>query len=496
MHTAGDVCHGKPAKTQQAHGLRTLREIGADASSMAFGAASLLPQLGATRSKLVTKAVRVAFVVVLALSAALAAAFHHIQGPVILAFLPICATVWIGADLLTAYLFLSQFYVDGKAGSTILAAAYGLTGLLAIPYLLAFPGLFQSGPLSIGDLQISIWLFVLWHTCFPLCIIGASLFDPTLARRVIAPGNIPRVLTGSVALTIVTAATLTAAIYFGRNHLPVLVVAHGRLTALYSTVVAPAFVGWNALGLIVILRRCRKATRLQIWLGIALFTALLDGILNALSPSRYSVVWYVGKLEAVLTSTVVLFMLLVGFSSLYRRLYDIARKDSLTGLDNRRVFEERFDNALQSNRRTTNHIALLMIDVDHFKQYNDRYGHAAGDDALRLVAVALQRSLQRTTDLVARIGGEEFIILLPETSLEGAQQVANRIRAEVLEENIVHESVPLGRVTVSIGIGFSERKRNLTPTALFERADRALYDAKAAGRNQISTRTEAVAERV
>jgi diguanylate cyclase (GGDEF)-like protein len=66
----------------------------------------------------------------------------------------------------------------------------------------------------------------------------------------------------------------------------------------------------------------------------------------------------------------------------------------------------------------------------------------------------------------------------------------------VLEENIVHESVPLGRVTVSIGIGFSERKRNLTPTALFERADRALYDAKAAGRNQISTRTEAVAERV
>ena len=161
-------------------------------------------------------------------------------------------------------------------------------------------------------------------------------------------------------------------------------------------------------------------------------------------------------------------------------------QDALTGLANRR----RFDHALlqESARlaRAGMPLALLMIDVDYFKTYNDCYGHPAGDACLRQIAGLLQRHAKRPADLVARYGGEEFAILLANTDHAGARLLAEEVRAGLVALGLPHQGNPAGIVTVSIGLhALAPTEDPLAGTGLVERADRALYAAKAAGRNTV-----------
>jgi diguanylate cyclase (GGDEF)-like protein/PAS domain S-box-containing protein len=167
-------------------------------------------------------------------------------------------------------------------------------------------------------------------------------------------------------------------------------------------------------------------------------------------------------------------------------------QDALTGLANRR----RFDHVLlqESARlaRVGMPLALLMIDVDHFKTYNDRYGHPAGDECLRKVARLLQRHAKRPGDLVARYGGEEFAILLANTDHAGAGVLAEEVRAALVEMALPHQGNPAGIVTVSIGLhSVLAVDDPQAGTRLVERADQALYAAKAAGRNAVRGECEA-----
>ena len=126
-----------------------------------------------------------------------------------------------------------------------------------------------------------------------------------------------------------------------------------------------------------------------------------------------------------------------------------------------------------------------MIDIDLFKHYNDTHGHIAGDECLREVARAMAGCAVRPLDLVARFGGEEFVVLLPDTTLEGARVVAERIRSAVERLEAGACANALGRITVSIGIGYAPDAWNVEGTALLEAADRALYEAKDHGRNNV-----------
>jgi diguanylate cyclase (GGDEF)-like protein len=168
-----------------------------------------------------------------------------------------------------------------------------------------------------------------------------------------------------------------------------------------------------------------------------------------------------------------------------RELQRLAGDDGLTALANRRRFDERLAEAWRDHARRRAPLALVLADIDRFKDFNDRYGHPAGDSALRRVAQASAASARSPLDLVARYGGEELVTLLPDTSLEGAVRVAERQRAAVLSLEIPHGDNDHGHLSLSLGVASCIPGEHETPESLIERADAALYEAKRLGRNQV-----------
>lgn len=162
----------------------------------------------------------------------------------------------------------------------------------------------------------------------------------------------------------------------------------------------------------------------------------------------------------------------------------MANTDALTGIGNRRIFFERLEDELKRVRRSGHGVAILLVDIDHFKKVNDTYGHDVGDKVIREVARIIKDSL-RETDFAARLGGEEFGGFLPDTTSEGAFWVAERIRSAVARYDFSAGGVPF-HVTVSIGIGDTAGKEALDCTHLYKLADTRLYIAKNTGRNQVS----------
>ncbi len=173
-------------------------------------------------------------------------------------------------------------------------------------------------------------------------------------------------------------------------------------------------------------------------------------------------------------------------SEVAQALEYLVRLDSLTGIPNRRLFEEELGKEWARAKRDNAPLSLIMADIDHFKEYNDHYGHPAGDLCLVDVAQTLYHALSRPGDVAARIGGEEFAILLPQTDLNGAIAVAEQIRERILALNLPHEASPVAsQVTLSFGVSSSELASVSSPAELIRTSDIALYEAKRCGRNQI-----------
>ncbi|MCB1927607.1 MAG: GGDEF domain-containing protein [Rhodocyclaceae bacterium] len=164
----------------------------------------------------------------------------------------------------------------------------------------------------------------------------------------------------------------------------------------------------------------------------------------------------------------------------------LVRLDTLTGIANRRLFEEELWKEWRRAERDRGVLAVISADIDHFKEYNDRYGHPAGDRCLIKVAQAMEQALFRPGDVVARIGGEEFAFVLPGTGADGARAVAEQVRERVAALKLPHEASNVGpMVTVSFGVAATDRGRVTTPTDLVRASDAALYEAKRLGRNRV-----------
>ncbi|MCY1449275.1 Phytochrome-like protein cph2 [compost metagenome] len=159
-------------------------------------------------------------------------------------------------------------------------------------------------------------------------------------------------------------------------------------------------------------------------------------------------------------------------------------KDALTGLPNRRCFDKSLAMEARRAKRDGTTLALLMIDIDYFKRFNDSFGHVAGDACLQTVGRVLEACVRRPSDLVARYGGEEIGVIMPDTDSEGAAVVAQLIIDRLEQENIPHNASPFGRLSVSIGIATATGSQLEILQGLIESADQALYNAKIRGRNR------------
>lgn len=160
--------------------------------------------------------------------------------------------------------------------------------------------------------------------------------------------------------------------------------------------------------------------------------------------------------------------------------------DGLTGIPNRRRFEEMFDQEWKRSIRQSRALSLVMMDIDYFKLFNDHYGHLLGDDCLKLVAETLLVTIRRPGDFVARYGGEEFVCILPETDKEGAFTVAELFRKSIDHLKMKHEKSHISdHVTISLGVATTIPKAEKAMKFLIEEADKALYQAKEAGRNRV-----------
>lgn len=169
-------------------------------------------------------------------------------------------------------------------------------------------------------------------------------------------------------------------------------------------------------------------------------------------------------------------------------LRELALLDGLTGIHNRRAFDERIALECRRHRRSPAPLGLALIDVDHFKQFNDVYGHQAGDACLRQIAQVIDATARRPGELAARYGGEEFAVLLPSTDVEGVVRYGRYLLEKVRELGIPHESSAAGVATISIGVTSGEPVSDGCNVLLISLADEALYQAKGSGRNRVCLR--------
>ena len=213
------------------------------------------------------------------------------------------------------------------------------------------------------------------------------------------------------------------------------------------------------------------------WQDTELLQAVRDGVRNyhLLQENRR-------QFEVINKQNLELVDLLTKLTDQNSELERLASTDVLTGLTNRRRFLDLLDKEYSRSRRYGTLLSVILVDVDHFKQVNDTWGHAAGDEVLKMIARVLGQVV-RETDTAARIGGEEFVILLPETGPEGAAQTAGRLLEVVAATVVPQEQAPGISVTISIGVATISTDQN--GEGLLQRADRAMYQAKSKGRNQL-----------
>ncbi len=214
-------------------------------------------------------------------------------------------------------------------------------------------------------------------------------------------------------------------------------------------------------------------------------------------PTVYQLLASGGRLELTMAALIVVYsiILIVSVTRLGNNFFEgllvrlqmesLSRMDPLTHIANRRGFSEYVDGIWQNAIRSGQSVGLIIADIDHFKSYNDRYGHPQGDIALTIVARVLTEAAGRGTDLCARVGGEEFAILMPSTEAEGARLIAEQVQRRLAEAAIPHESAPGGQLTVSIGYGALKPAQGNSVDDFYRSVDEALYEAKRNGRNRI-----------
>jgi diguanylate cyclase (GGDEF)-like protein len=429
-------------------------------------------------------------------------------------FIPAYEVALVFNDLITTAFLFGQFNALRMRGLLLLACAYLFTAAITVSHLVGFPGLLAPSGLINAGPQTTAWLYMFWHAGFPILVIVYAL---SADRRLAEETSARKAALGAAAM-ICMAGALTLLATVGHDALPALM-QENRYRPAFAAVVATVW-SLSFVALLTLLRR-RPYSVLDLWLLVVICAWLLDIALSAaLNAGRFDLGFYAGRIYGLIAASFILVALLTRNGILYARLvaaHERERKlvaelqrlslaDPLTGIANRRAFDRALDNEWRRTLRYKTPLALLMVDVDYFKRFNDTYGHVAGDECLRRVAQVIASNARRAGEVAARYGGEEFAILLPHTETPEARRLAERVCESVGQLGIPHAaSAATNHVSVSIGVagavaamrfepeasaqGANDNRAPITPPAaatLVGSADRALYAAKAAGRNRVS----------
>ena len=408
------------------------------------------------------------------------------------AFLPTMATAIVFGDLVTSYLIFIHAPLAGRASLPWLGGAYLFAAALALAQFLVFPGVWSTSGLFGANPQSAAWLWVFWHGGFAILVLASQLATVWQRRR--AAGR-PIRLRRSHSL-VMSAVVLALAVEFlllatrWQASLPALI--HGNdYAGLGGSIPGTTVAALTAAALAAVIMGTRGQTVLDLGLVVALVAALADVILTLHGGARFSLGWYVARCAALISGVALLVVYLREVAWLHARvlrlnarLAEQAAMDATTGLNNRRHINRQIELALRDARRRGEEVSLILIDLDHFSAYNERYGHLAGDDCLRRVAGAIAGAARRPQDVTARYGGEEFAVLLPVTGSDGARHVGGTIVEAVRGLAIEHvANPPAGVVTVSAGVATVPPGGRMED--LIRQADRALYAAKEAGRDRV-----------
>lgn len=426
------------------------------------------------------------------------------------AFIPIYQSALLVNDLITAVFLLGQRQLSRSHGLSLLAGGYLFTALMSTVHALSFPGLFAPTGLLDAGPQTTAWLYMFWHSGFPLFVIAYTRYG--LEEQPPGEGRITILSTVASILSLVCGLALLTTL--GQDLLP-LIMQDNHYTPAMILVVSAVWL-LNLLALSALSRR-RPYSMLDLWLIVTMCAWLFDIALSAvLNAGRYDLGFYAGRIYGLLAASFVLIVLLHEHGKLYVQLIKLRNSDReraaelrrlntidpLTGIANRRAFEDALDQEWRRMMRHGSTLSLLMIDVDCFKRFNDAYGHVAGDQCLRVVAQVLAGKARRAGELAARYGGEEFAVLLPHVDIAEARKLGEAICAAVRGCRIPHEhSDAAPYVTISAGaasiadlpeLAATLSREGTLPSAtmpgatvLVETADHALYRAKKSGRNRV-----------
>ncbi len=409
------------------------------------------------------------------------------------ALLPCTTAAGLVALLVSCALLRNQYRASGFAPFALLAVAYGACATLIVSYLVVHPGVLSPSGFGLGP-QVAAWLWVGWHAAFILLAGVYVCFDAYCSRVKTHPVRVERIV-GVYALAVVASAALSAmGLCLFHDRLPLLVTKTGY-TPIFHVVVGWLLFCSTAALLGALAASSRLRTTIHLWLGVVLVAFGLDTVISGeVVQHPYTYAWIVGLSQGLIWQSLFLVIQLqrsneqlAALANDRRELIEETLRDALTGLHNRRGFDACFEEAIRQSRLARTPLSILVLDLDHFKSYNDHFGHLAGDEALRAVAKTIAGTTNRSTDVCCRVGGEEFAVVLPMTDEPSALTVAERVRSSVMWLHLPHApNVPLPSVTVSIGAASCDGSFSLSPRALYELADNALYRAKRLGRNRIA----------
>jgi diguanylate cyclase (GGDEF)-like protein len=398
--------------------------------------------------------------------------------------------------LVTAAILRNQYRVGRQVPFAVLSVAYACTAFLLLPYTLTFPHVFSPNGFGTAG-QVAPWLWVAWHVAFVL-LVGAYVWSESYFSRAQSPKANAVKFVRVYAMVVGLVASLgVASIIFFHDRLPILSTRLGY-TPRYHSLVEQPLLALVAIVLLTLVVRTRLRQATQLWLGVVLLALGIEIFISGrLVRAPFTVSWYLCLFQAAMWQG--LFLVnqlrhaneqLAAFAADKRSLIEETLRDALTGLYNRRGFDERYAKMMVDCRMTGDPLSLLVLDLDHFKSYNDGYGHAAGDDALRAVGGALASVANLPMDACCRIGGEEFAVVLAMSDESSALTIAERIRGAVARLRIPHAIEAHGILSVSIGLAVSSGANPIPARELYERADNALYRAKRLGRNRVAVYEE------